>query len=96
MLRKGELLIYNCIFNFLFISGVKRRQASHKLIKQSSESVKVDSIRMADFLDHFWGHVFSASTETVCYLSAVKASFRKSKICNFDVSVMIDEQIFRF
>jgi len=51
---------------------------------------------MTNFLNHFRGHVFSASTEAVCYLSAVKASFRKAKICDFDVSIMIDEQIFRF
>ena len=51
---------------------------------------------MPTFLNHFRRHVLSTTTKAVGDLSRIKTKFGQSKISNFDMPIMINQQIFRF
>ena len=96
VIGEGELFIDYCVFNLLLVSGIKRRQACHQLVKQCSKCVKINTVTVPTLQDHFWRHVLSTAAKTVSHFSGIKASLGKAKICNFDMSIMIDKQILRF
>lgn len=50
---------------------------------------------MPSFLYHLRRHVFRTPTKTIGNISAIQASFTESKICNLDMSIMIDQQVLR-
>ena len=76
MIGEGELFVDDRISNFLLVSGIKRRQSCHQLVKQSSKRVKIHPVAVPALLDHFRRHVLSASTETVSNLSGIKPRLR--------------------
>ena len=51
---------------------------------------------MPRLLYHLWWHVLSTSTKTISNLSTAQSHLGQSKICNFHVSIVVDEQILRF
>lgn len=50
---------------------------------------------MASLLYHFRRHVLSTSTETISDLPTIQTRLRQSKISNFDMPIIIDQQILR-
>ena len=93
---EGQVLINYCTFNLFLVSGVKRRQTRDKFIKKGSKGVKVNTVRMPTFLNHLRRHVLSTTAKAVGDLSRIKTKFGQSKISNFDMPIMINQQIFRF
>ena len=51
---------------------------------------------MPCFLDHFRRHVLSATAKTVSDIPAVESHFGQTEVCNFNMSVMVNQQILRF
>ena len=50
---------------------------------------------MPSLLDHLRRHVLRTSTKTISNIPAIQSNLRQSKICNLDMSIMIDQQILR-
>ena len=84
------------VFYFFLVTRVERRQASHKLIEESSQSVEIDTIRMTYLLNHLRRHILGTSTKAISYLTTIHSCLGKSKICDFYVTVMINKQILGF
>ena len=96
MIRESQIFINNSTLDFFLVPRVERRQSCYKFIKESSQSVEIDSIRMPCFLDHFRRHVLSAAAKTVSDIPAVESHFGQTEVCNFNMSVMVNQQILRF
>lgn len=51
---------------------------------------------MATLQDHFWRHVLGAATKRVSDFSGVHSTFGETKICNLDMTIMVNQEIFWF
>ena len=51
---------------------------------------------MASFLDHLRRHVLSTATEAVGDLPGFESKLGQSEISNFDMAIMINQEILRF
>ena len=96
MFWEGKVLINDCTFNLFLVSGIKRRQTCDKFVEKGSKGVEINTVRMAAFLNHLRRHVLSTAAKAVGDLSRIKTKFGQSKISNFNMSIMINQQIFRF
>jgi hypothetical protein len=50
---------------------------------------------MPSLLDHLRRHILSASAEAIGDLSAVQADFGETKVSNFDVAIVVNQQVLR-
>ena len=51
---------------------------------------------MSRLFYHFRGHILSTATEAVSDLSGVETNFWESKVSDFDMSIVVDKEIFGF
>ena len=81
--------------HFILVSRVEGRQTCDHFIKYGSQGIVVNPITVAVSVEHFWAHILSRST--VCLIEvAWFLHFRKTKIRQLDMSVDVNENIFRF
>lgn len=84
------------MLDLFLVSTIERGQSGDQLIKQGSQRVEVNSVRMPSLLNHLRRHVLCASAEAVGDLSGLEADLREAEVGDLDVSVVIDEEVFWF
>lgn len=96
MLGEGQLFIDNRVFDLFLVPTIERGQPSDQLIKQGSQRIEVNSVRVPSLLNHLGRHILCAPTEAVGDFSGFKADLRESEVGDLNVSVVIDEEILGF
>ena len=73
-----------------------RRKSSQHFINDTSKTPPIDSLTVAELLDHFWRQVLRSATNGHGLFIIVMKSFGKPKIGKLDVPGPIEKDIFRF
>ncbi len=95
MIREAQFLIDDGILDLFLVSWVKWWKTGDQFVQKCSQGVKIDTKGMPTLQDHFRWHVFGTSTKGVSNLSGVHSTFGEPKVRNLDMSIMVDQQVFR-
>ena len=71
------------------------REAAHHLVDEAPQAPPVDLDPVPSLLDDFWSQVFWSAAYGHCCL-VVTEDLRESKVGQFDVACLVDDDIFGF
>ena len=88
----------NLAFEDLLVNGhgvivIKWINTGNHLVGEDAEGPPVDWLAVAFVKEHFWSEVLRCATECVCARLAVLS---ETEISQFEVALIIDENIFGF
>lgn len=91
---KVQFALEDCFDSLLPVLSTKRRISREHIVHQGSETPPIDGFSMARASQNFRRHVFNRSTEGPSGDSLVNVLLAQTEICQLDVSLGIEKDIF--
>jgi hypothetical protein len=90
------LCLHDHVVELSSILGVEGRKAVDELEEQGSQAPPIDCSSVSLLPNNFWREVLGGSADGEGFVVAEDVAAGEAEICEFDVAVLADEDVFRF